>query len=82
MIVIIKMNEVSELYLNLCFHIQKCCLVWMMFYVSITGTPLSDEAKNVKLFMIYRQNHRNDVHKVECLNVEPTLTSCFLIISD
>lgn len=76
------MNEVNELYLNHCFHIQKYCLIWMIFYVFITRTPLSDEAKNVKLSMIYRQNYSNYVHKVECLNVEPTLTSFFLIISD
>lgn len=61
----IKMNDVNELCLNHCFHIQKYCLVQMIFYVAITSTPLSDEAENLKLSMIYRQNHSNYLHEAK-----------------
>lgn len=63
--IMIKMNGVNELYLNHCFHIQKFGLVQMIFYVVITSTPLSDEAENLKLSVIYGQNHSNYLHEAK-----------------
>lgn len=79
----IKINEVNELYLNPRFHTQKRCLVQMILCVSITSTTLSDKQKRSKtVSVIYRQNHSNYNHKVECLSSRFVLLAGFYFISD